>query len=414
MAESPGGGVVLFGGWDGVRAFLADTWHHGDTGWASIPGTGPAARHFHAMAHDPVRDVVVLFGGFDGSVRLADTWEWEGQRWTARTPTNTPAPRDGHALAFDPIGRRILLFGGTDGALLDDTWAYDGVDWRRLNPTSRPPARARHAMATDRAIGRIVLFGGAGSTLLADTWTWDGTTWRQEQPATAPPARVHHALAFDAARGRVVLSGGRGSAGRLTDTWEWTGGTWHAIAASNAPPARQSHALASDVQGGRLIAFGGEDGIVYRSDTFALATDDPAAYEPLGGGCRGALGTAQLAPAAFSLPWTGDTFRVRATNLPPSGPVFMFTGFSATSWAGFGLPLDLGFVGMPGCPLRTAPDVGFPMTRNGATALWALPIPADPALAGLRFYNQALVFEPGANAAGATLSTARSGVVGNR
>jgi hypothetical protein len=57
------------------------------------------------MAYDSQRGKVVVFGGYDGlGVYAADTWEWDGNTgiWTNRTPSNptqTPSVRGGHAMA---------------------------------------------------------------------------------------------------------------------------------------------------------------------------------------------------------------------------------------------------------------------------------------------------------------------------
>lgn len=417
MATDPGGGsVVLFGGWDGIRTMLGDTWLHDGSRWAVGPG-GPPPRRFCAMALDPVRGRVVLFGGSDGSVSLADTWEWDGRAWTPVTTSTVPPARQGHALAWDPASNRVLMFGGSGVAsTLSDTWAYDGVDWRLLTPANSPTPRARHAMASDRARGRVVLFGGAGAAIFGDTWEWDGASWRAMTPATSPPARLHHAMTFDAARARVVLSGGRGASGILADTWEWDGVDWRAVSVGTAPPNRQSHAMAANPGGDHVLAFGGEDGPVYRSDTWRLAADPTASYESFGNGCAGSTGSVPAIDAEpFSRPWLGDRFTVRASRLPAGWVgAFLFTGFSRTSWGGNALPFDLTPFGMPSCRLLVEIFVSFPMTRTGSDATWAITIPTATSLVGQEFYNQALVLVPGANAAGALVSFARRGLIGQR
>jgi hypothetical protein len=45
-------------------------------------------------------------------------------------------------------------------------------------------------------------------------------------------------------------------------------------------------------------------------------------------------------------------------------------------------------------------------------AKYRLPIPDSPALVGVRFYNQAVVVDPSANALGAVMSDAAEGVIG--
>jgi Galactose oxidase, central domain len=81
VATRPGGGVVLFGGSDGVT-LLADTWAWDGTVWTKLAVSGPAARVGHAMALDAARGRVVLFGGESDSQNFADTWEFDGAAWS--------------------------------------------------------------------------------------------------------------------------------------------------------------------------------------------------------------------------------------------------------------------------------------------------------------------------------------------
>jgi hypothetical protein len=76
-------------------------------------------------------------------------------------------------------------------------------------------------------------------------------------------------------------------------------------------------------------------------------------------------------------------------------------------------PVDLGFVGMPACSLAVSPDAVLGLVGQGGKAKWQLPIPDQPTLVGVRFYNQALVLDVGAgNSLGAVMSDAMEGVVG--
>jgi hypothetical protein len=76
------------------------------------------------------------------------------------------------------------------------------------------------------------------------------------------------------------------------------------------------------------------------------------------------------------------------------------------------LPLD--GLGMTGCTLYVAPDVTRLLFAVGSLATLTMAIPNDPNLAGLAFYDQAFVFDPSANAAGATATNAAEGRVGSR
>ena len=88
-------------------------------------------------------------------------------------------------------------------------------------------------------------------------------------------------------------------------------------------------------------------------------------------------------------------------------------GVSNTNLGGLPLPFDLSVLGMNGCTLYTSLDVTLPMTNLFGRARATVPIPLGRQ-PGLRFYNQAIVVDPGANAAGLVLSNAGAGVDGQR
>ncbi len=87
-------------------------------------------------------------------------------------------------------------------------------------------------------------------------------------------------------------------------------------------------------------------------------------------------------------------------------------GTSNTAVGPFFLPFDLTAIGMSGCTLYTSLDLTVPMVNQGGSATWTLPVPNVPALAGAKFYDQAVVFDPLANPAGLITSNAQSGTVG--
>jgi hypothetical protein len=117
----------------------------------------------------------------------------------------------------------------------------------------------------------------------------------------------------------------------------------------------------------------------------------------------------------LKLPWVGSSFTVRATNVPAPIGVLMYTGFSDTSWGGNALPLDLSFLGMTGCSLLVAADVPFPFTpAPPGEATWTLPVPNVASLAGIEFFNQAIVLDLPANSLGLTVTNGLSSRIGIR
>lgn len=75
-------------------------------------------------------------------------------------------------------------------------------------------------------------------------------------------------------------------------------------------------------------------------------------YTPFGNGCEGSADIPVLDADAHFPPVLGGLFRAELSNLP-DGPAIGILGLSNTSWAGFALPLNLDFIGMPGCTLYT-------------------------------------------------------------
>jgi hypothetical protein len=89
-------------------------------------------------------------------------------------------------------------------------------------------------------------------------------------------------------------------------------------------------------------------------------------------------------------------------------------GFTNASWALGPLPFDLGAFGMPGCQLQVDPAGTLFVAGSGGRAVWTFTVPNRAALLGLQFHNQAGVVDPGANAAGFTVSNAGAGVIGGK
>ncbi len=115
----------------------------------------------------------------------------------------------------------------------------------------------------------------------------------------------------------------------------------------------------------------------------------------------------------LSMGWSEDLpslgsagFTLGLAAAPPGAPLSLAFGPSDTSWNGVPLPLDLGFLGAPGCWLLTGLVAAAPAGPADAlgTAALTVAIPALPALTGAVTYVQWLVLDPAANPLGLTLS----------
>jgi len=78
------------------------------------------------------------------------------------------------------------------------------------------------------------------------------------------------------------------------------------------------------------------------------------------------------------------------------------------------LPLALLPFGMPGCLLQVDPAITQLLIGSGGSAAWSLNVPNDAGLLGVQFFNQGAAIDPGANAAGVTVSNAGAAVIGGK
>jgi len=129
-------------------------------------------------------------------------------------------------------------------------------------------------------------------------------------------------------------------------------------------------------------------------------------YVSFAPGCPGSLPSARLIPR--DTPRIGKTLEVTLFDLPQSVAFLVF------GWQQLPSPVDLGFLGMPGCNLHISLDTIVPLVGTNQQARWELPIPNHASWVGTRFYNQALVLDPAAgNGFGAVVSDAAEAVIGN-
>jgi len=136
-----------------------------------------------------------------------------------------------------------------------------------------------------------------------------------------------------------------------------------------------------------------------------------SSYVTFGTGCTGSLPPTKLVP--LDTPYIGTTLQIHVDHLPVNA-AFFITGWSNTTSSHGPLPISMGVFGMPGCSGRVSKDLIAFVVGTGGFADYRLPIPSNPMLVGVHFYQQALVLDPAAgNAFGGVMSDAAAGVVGN-
>ena len=399
--------TVLFGGvFGGVRS--SDTWLWNGSDWMQAnPATVPPARVAHSMTYDAGRGRLVMFGGLGANgTTLGDTWEWDGVDWAQIAPaTQSPAPRWAYCLTYHPARGTTLLFGGfANGTNSNELWEWNGIDWAQIFTATSPTPRRATDLAWDPVSNNIVLF--SGYLQAADTWMFDGTNWVQQAPTTTPPARFDHSMATDLARNRIVMFGNP----TVGDTWEWDGFNW--LDRTNAiPPApRVDTYLAYDWVREQVLMFGS----VATAETWRYAPVTPATFTVMG--LAGCPGTNSLPPrlSSFDRPWLGESFDVSIGQLPNNTIALMVSGLSDTV-SGIGpLPIDLGVIGMPGCPLQVDPLIIDAVLAFGTSATWTLNIPNSAALLAQQFFSQCAALDVGANAAGLTTGNYGASRIGGK
>lgn len=108
-------------------------------------------------------------------------------------------------------------------------------------------------------------------------------------------------------------------------------------------------------------------------------------------------------------PVVGQTFKIDLESGPANRAALLAVGFSNSTWNSLPLPL----VYAAPCSLLTSIDLIFPLATSGTgTGTVSLPIPNDPALVKLRFYQQFVIVDS-ANTIGLIVSNGGSAVLGD-
>jgi hypothetical protein len=228
------GYVLLFGGTGNVSgAQDADTWTFSAGTWApvSTSSSGPCGREAASLTYDAMDGYVLLFGGLNSTRGyLADTWSYLAGVWSNETSGPAPAVRNLAAMTYDSGDGYVLLFGGFDLIgqqyhFYSDTWTYVAGAWtnRSHSLTLAPPPMEASGLAWDATDSYVLLFGGALSNTSASsaTWSFANGNWTLLSPAQHPVGLEVPSMVYDAKDSVVLLFGGL-EANRAVSGVTWT------------------------------------------------------------------------------------------------------------------------------------------------------------------------------------------------
>lgn len=141
--------------------------------------------------------------------------------------------------------------------------------------------------------------------------------------------------------------------------------------------------------------------------------NQPAAVSTFGVGCPAGPAIPLMDVTGGQLPWLGEPYTVKISNLPLDGIPVGVMGFSNQFAApGVPLPFDLGVIGFPGClQFISAEFITPPLNNVGGSVDWDILLPANlpAAVIGKTFHTQGAVLF---NTNQVAVSNAASHVIG--
>lgn len=393
------------------------------------------------------------FDTLRGELHLCDPqwgyWAFDGVQWLSRPM----APVIGRAMAYDPIRDRTVLVGVAVGGL--QTWGFDGAAWGQL--TAQVPFPQPHGLVWHAQRQTVIAFSSAG------LHEWNGATWQAipslGTPPVAPGANALD-MYYDGPRSVIVTAQRVGAA--IGAVWEWqaasgwiqvvTGSSFgSAVARFGFDPVRFSQVaivrptssaswtseqvwerVAGTTAGWTLRGMApspnGDGPVIWDpvrahlllvswhvgGPMLAYTGANPALYHQHGSGCTvsGSGYDALHATQPAAMPYAGQPF-VAEVSPTLSTLGVLVTGLSDQTSSGAPLPMSLAALGMGNCLLRVAPDLLTVMTPAGAYVLQASVLMGpSPAALGFEFFQQSLIFQPGANPFGAVMTNSMRGVKG--
>ena len=277
--------LILYGGYhylpDYTRVDYLDVWALSlgrDARWTrlAVAGTGPGARHGHALLYDPHRDRVLVTTSHD----LMDTRGGDQPIFTltlgalpawGTLPAGFPSGGPDR-LAYDPQADELMLV-SDDGwtsaySLASGTWralcSFPGFDDRAFR---RGNNRYGAALAVDPTHGLLIAYGGdwGGGFLTARgdavALPLAGGNWAGFGPYI-PGNRFWHQAVLDRARDRAIFYDrqtwlGDGIDPMVALSLRGSAGWSPLVGAGPSPEDRQRGAFAFDERNDRVLLFGG-------------------------------------------------------------------------------------------------------------------------------------------------------------
>ena len=360
-------------GWDGQSLTVL----------GNLPGgTSSGAVADVQLVYDQHLDRVVSIESLPGNsptttyLRKARVWDDANGNWQQVVSGFPPLfglgnYSNGYHLFYDASESRVAVIGGARSSV-NDPWIpfyyeLDGMQWVQHYPAFPSGfGDGEYDFWNTRVcemptLGESWLFDMQPGQTQANLWSMAGRQVSTRFLTSWPSQRRRMAMGYDPIRDRVVLHGGNLQwAGSLNDTWE-------------------------------------------------LDPGPSATYSTYGSGCGSGAIIPSVAAQNGTLPSVNTQFSVQVSGLPFTAPSFMWVGFSNQSYSGYPLPLDLGFLGAPGCEVLITPDLLYPIPNILGTGVWTLGIPNVP---GTVFYNQTVSLDASANSLGLIFSNAGEAVVG--
>ncbi|MAD34924.1 MAG: hypothetical protein CMJ88_14380 [Planctomycetes bacterium] len=306
------------------------------------------------------------------------------------------------AIAVSPNSSNTVWVGHNNGRIFRTSNALgSNPSWTEVDLSNQIPNSTITRILIDRSTTSEVLIARAGfnSTNLWRT-TDAGVSFTDVTGAGAtalPSAPLRGIAQHPSLAGRYYVATEVGVFGTSDDCQTWSG--------SNDGPADVACYDITFLHGSNTLLVG-----THGRGMWTTEINEPQATS-FGVGCPGSNGVPVL---TASDPRIGIGCTITGSNMPANGNVWIVQGLSRSTWNGAPLPFDLTPFQAPGCSLRVRPDIvrdGF--TDGAGNYVATMPIAANTALIGMRFYMQAFPGDPTVNMFGRTASNGVDLLIGN-
>ncbi|MCA8949352.1 MAG: hypothetical protein KDE27_07605, partial [Planctomycetes bacterium] len=253
---------------------------------------------------------------------------------------------------------------------------WDGQSWNPVGGASGSVRVDTLAVTPNGDLFAGGWFDTIAGTTAANIARFDGSAWSAVGAGCDGPVNRLQVLP----NGDLLAIGTFQNAGTLPAAGiaRWDGQSWSALPAGFTTPKYDIDLLPD----GDLVISGYSTERIQR-----LSTTCPATAMPTGAGCAGAAGPLVL--AADGLPWSGTTFRARATGFPSAAFAVALYGLQPAS-----TPLaNVLPQALPGCTLWTSTESIALLPVVAGAAETRLTLPNTMAFAGVQLFHQVLAAE---------------------